>query len=107
MRLFKKIISSLLVFVIAFSVFLTYASHSEASILTQAQIQLSDSRPGQAATTYTNTFMANAGASGNVKCIVVQFAANSDMSAGAPAGMDTSSAVKGTVSGTTLTNGNF
>jgi hypothetical protein len=101
----NKIVRIFLSLVLLSTYFAFYPINSEAAIATQASIQISDPRPSQASVTYTVTFVH--GSTSTIKCIVVQFSSSADMSGSAPTSMLTTSAVKGSLSGTGITNGNW
>jgi hypothetical protein len=77
----------------------------QAALLSQASVELSNSIPNQTGVTYTTTF--TIGTTASIKCILIQFDSSADMTGGVPSGLDTTSAVKGTLSGTGVTDGNW
>jgi hypothetical protein len=105
MKLLKNILCFTLTFNLCISFILLIPSKIDAALATQAQIQMSDSRPSQTGVTYTMTFVH--GTTGTIKCILVQFAANADMTGGVPTALVTTSAAKGSLSGTGITNANW
>src|SRR3989344_7619257 len=85
---------------------------ANATLMAAGKIALSDSRPSQASTTYTVSFTS---ATNSVKCFVIMFAdsvsnldvTNGDVNTSPPAGMTTTSAAKVSVSGGTLSDGDW
>jgi hypothetical protein len=93
---FRKTLSVLLVLSLLCLGSLTrlFVQPAYAGLLSSASIQLSDSRPSQAATSYLATFTPSGVTS--IKCVKILFATAADMTGGAPSGMVVSSSVKGT-----------
>jgi hypothetical protein len=79
----------------------TYA----AGLLSTASIQLGDPRPSQSGVTYTALFTPSGTA--GIQCMNIVFNTMPDMSGGVPAVLLSTSAVKGTISGGGLTDGNW
>lgn len=113
-KLFNKKASyvalSLLLVVISFALYFPTQAH--AGLLTNAVVQTSDSRPSQSGTTYTVTYTFPGTTS--IKCIDIIFGdttghivTTANPSTTAPSGMTTTSAVKGSVTGGGLTDGNW
>jgi hypothetical protein len=74
-----------------------------AGLLSSSSVQMSDSRPSQAGTSYLATFTPVGITS--ISCIKIVFAPNADMTGGNPTGMSIASSVKGSF--TNLTAGNW
>jgi hypothetical protein len=74
-----------------------------AGLLSSSSVQMSDSRPSQAGTSYLATFTPTGITS--ISCIKIVFAPNADMTGGNPTAMSIASSVKGTF--TNLTTGNW
>ncbi|MBI3341690.1 hypothetical protein HY024_01050 [Candidatus Curtissbacteria bacterium] len=101
-----------LVVLLTLSAFLTLPARADAGLLSSTSVQLSDSRPSQATTTYTATYTFSSTSA--IKCIDLIFSdttAHITLTANpattAPAGMTTTSAVKTSVTGGGLTDGNW
>jgi hypothetical protein len=106
--IFRKTLSIALIFSLVSLLSLTrlLISRTYASgLLSSASVQLSDSRPSQAGTTYTALYTPSGTTS--IKCINIVFATAADMTGGVPAALTTTSAVKGTISGGGLTDGDW
>jgi hypothetical protein len=103
----KKILSILMILCVITTSILIYpeTTSATAGLLDTASEQMSNSIPSAAGVTYTGKF--NIGSTATIKCINVVFATNADMTGGAPTGITTTSAIKGTITGTGVTNTNW
>ena len=109
----RRVIGVLAVALILFASSFGYdVRRANAALLSEASIQLSDSRPSNSSTTYTTTFTFPGTTS--IQCINIIFAdatgnivTTPNPSTTAPTGMTTTSGVKVSISGGGLTNGNW
>ncbi|SRR5258706_2746532 len=109
----KKSLSVLLaILIIAIPFYTISLEQAHAGLLTSGSIQLSDPRPSNAGTTYTVTYTFPGTTS--IKCINIIFGnttgniiLSANPSTTAPTGLTTTSAVKTSLSGGGLTNGNW
>jgi hypothetical protein len=85
--------------------FLIAKAQASTGFLSSARVQLGDSRPSQTGVTYTTMFTP-AGTTG-IQCMNIVFATAADMTGGVPATLTTTSAVKGTIVGGGLTDGDW
>ena len=77
-----------------------------AGLADTASVQLSDSRPSQAAVAYATKF--NIGTTASIKCINIVFSLNADGTGGVPTGLVTIGSTKlGAVTGTGVTDANW
>lgn len=103
----KRALSVLLILCLVTASVAVYPQITSATtgLLDTASVQMSNSQPSPATATYTGKF--NIGTTNSIKCINIVFATNADMTGGVPAGLTTTSAVKGTLAGTGVTNTNW
>ena len=104
----KKLLSGLLSATLIGTTFFVFPMNTfaTAGLADTASVQLSDSRPSQAAVAYTTKF--NIGSTAAIKCINVVFSLNADGTGGVPTGLVTIGSTKsGTVTGTGVTNANW